>query len=117
MILNPNINQSLYWWNGMRSYTLPLLVLSFVFLLYQLLGERLKKNIFLGSILSFVFFFANGGLSETYVVLQFSLLVFLLFLKTVREKSIKRDADFFWLLAGIIGTLISLFIILYAPGN
>jgi len=44
LLLSPNIQQSLYWWNGMRSYGLPLILLTLYLVLLQIGAERLKTR-------------------------------------------------------------------------
>ncbi len=119
MLLNPNVPQSFYWWNGMRSYTLPLIVLIFGILVFQIFEKRIKTNIQIVIVasLSFAFFFANGGLSETYVVLQLAFLTFLLFLSFFFYGKRKITKESILLFAGLLGTLASLATILHSHGN
>jgi len=124
LLLSPNVPQSFYWWNGMRSYTLPIVVFTAYAFFFQLISKQgstvynrkmpeiwgvgartrahtpnfgppsrrrqedqkhlpsIRQSIVFG-IVAFFLLFASGGLSETFAVLQFVLLVFLLFLKFV----------------------------------
>ena len=131
MRLNPNIKQSFFWWNGMRSYLLPLIVLVFWGILLLIAKEKIEIK-FLAP-LSFGLFFLSGGLSETYLVIQFSLLVYLAFLRLLllfgdkkehsklkfktNPQDLLKDKVLVIFFAGIAGTLLSLAIILYAPSN
>ena len=117
MLLSPNIPQSFYWWNGMRSYTLPLMVLTFWTILFLLIRKKIKTNTHIAwaSLLSFSLFFLSGGLSETYLVLQLSLLFFLGFLKFLEK--IRFDKDIFILLAGILGSFAAMAMIFHSYAN
>ena len=119
LVLSPNLPQSLYWWNGMRSYALPLVLLTVYAFFFQLISKRIRttKQLIFWGIVSFFFLFANGGLSETYVVLQFVLLIFLLILKATSLPRKKVDPHFILLVAGLLGTILSLIFVIIAPGN
>ena len=122
MRLNPNIKQSFFWWNGMRSYLLPLIVLVFWGILLLIAKEKIEIKFL--ALLSFGLFFLSGGLSETYLVIQFSFLVYLVFLRLLllfgnkkKLQNLLKDKESVILFAGIAGTLFSFAIILYAPSN
>lgn len=118
LTLSPNIPQSVYWWNGMRSYTLPLVVLTAGGGIFYVLDKKVQTKLqILGStFFSFFFFFANGGLSETYLVLQILLFVFLLFYRFFCQKKHQLQ-DYFLLLAGLFGSLVSLAVVLHSYAN
>lgn len=119
-LLMPDIQQSFLWWNGMRSYTLPLILLTLFAVLFQLSIDRLKtrRMILLACLFSFLYLFANAGLSDTFAVTQFALLAILaawrIFLARKRDE---RDASLAILIAGIVGTMLALVVIIVAPGN
>lgn len=117
LLLMPNIQQSFYWWNGMRSYSLPLILLTLYAALFQFCIDRLNTNrtIILASLFSLAYLFLNAGLSDTFAVTQFSLLSFLAFWKIIIDK--KWDATLTILVAGILGTALALVVIIVAPGN
>jgi hypothetical protein len=119
MTLSPNIPESLYWWNGMRSYMLPLVVLTFGAFVFMLFEQRAKtkQSLVVGILFFFALAFANGGLSETYVVLQLVLFVFLIFIRFLSVRTIKADFVDAWLFSGVLGTLTSLAIVLHSYGN
>ncbi len=119
LLLSPNIQQSLYWWGGMRAYTLPLIVLTFGAYAFFLVSRRIetKKEIYIGTFLSFSFAFVLGGISEAFIVLQISLLLLLIFFKLIDFKKTKLDKDLILFLSAMLGTLLSLTIILSSPGN
>jgi hypothetical protein len=116
--LMPSVETSFYWWNGMRSYTLPLLLLTLFAVLYQLGIHRLKskRDIALGSAFSLGFFFVNAGLSDVYAVMQLGLLGAVAAFSLSRSRG--RDiAPFALLSAGFVGTVLALLMILLSPGN
>ena len=118
LLLSPLVLQSVYWWNAMRSYSLPLALLTLYAVLLQVGLDRLKtrNDVNIGAIVSFLFLFANGGLGETYVVFQVMLLAVLLFLEWLVHGS-WTSARFRWLLAGWLGSLAALTVVALAPGN
>jgi hypothetical protein len=119
MILSPNIPQSLYWWNGMRSYALPLIVLTLGGGILYLFARQAQTmlQIFGGVFFSFVFFFANGGLSETYLVLQILVLAFFIVMNSFVLRRDKTSPLSLFLYAGLLGTLLSLALVLHSHAN
>lgn len=119
LTLSPDIPQSFYWWNGMRSYTLPLIVITLYVILFQLWASQLdtKSKLIFSGVASFFLLFASAGLSETFAVLQFFFLIFLIGQKYLASSATKLDAKIVLLLAGLIGTIFSLIVIVSAPGN
>lgn len=119
LTLSPDLPQSLYWWNGMRSYALPIISLTLGFCVFQLwVGKLLARNLlFWGGVTSFVLVFISGGFSETFAVLQFILLLFLILLRLMSSSGRKNDATLLVLLSGLAGAATSLIVIISAPGN
>ncbi len=116
--LSPDIAQSYFWLNGMRSYSLPLVVMSVYAFLFQWIVPRLKsdKAIWWTCILAFSLTFANGGFSETMAVLQPVMLIFMTGLYWLANDR-KIDTTFKVLSAATLGALLSLIIVALAPGN
>jgi len=117
LALSPSIPQSLYWWNGMRAYSLPLMMLTLYAVLFQVGVERLKsaKQVMAGILASFLLAFAIGGFSETCAAFQVALLGYFLIVEWfVRGRD---SAPFRFLLAGWIGSIVALAIVVLAPGN
>ena len=108
IVLSPDIAQSYFWLNGMRSYSLPLVVMSIYALLFVWLVPRLKsdKAIWLTCILAFGLTFANGGFSETMAALQPMMLIFITGLHWLSNDR-KTDATFKVLAAATLGALLS----------
>jgi hypothetical protein len=115
LVVAPDIPQSYLWWNGMRSYSLPLIVLAGYVLLFHLIGERLKP--WQALLLWLALFFLSGGLSETFAVFQLCLLLFLLGLRLLRAAHRKMDVPMAALLGGLAGAALALLVIVTAPGN
>ncbi len=118
IVLSPDIAQSYFWLNGMRSYSLPLVIASIYVFLFQWIVPRLKsdKVVMWVCVLAFLLTFGNGGFSETYAVLQLMMLAFLTGLRLLSNDR-KLDATFKLLAAATLGALASVIVIALAPGN
>jgi hypothetical protein len=116
LLISPNLAQSLFWWNGARSYSSPMMFLTlFSFFLYYVINQH-KINLNLVYILSFVIFFLIAGMSEIYAIGQAGLLLFLIFLTIINKKGDSK-AQLGVLDSGLVGTFLSLLVIFIAPGN
>jgi len=114
--LTPNVGQSLYWGQGMRSLVPPL-ILAAIFI--SILGtvslrgaRRLGWFLGLGLLLTFI----AGGFSETYVAVQtiaLAMAVVIRFLKQDRN----RYTGSALLLAGLVGSVLAMIVVISAPGN
>ncbi len=113
----PSIETSFYWWNGMRSYTLPLLMLTLFAAVYQYVVGRLvsRPRVIAASLFSFAFLFVNAGLSDVYAVTQLGLLALLTILNFVSRE--KKQGAFAVSAAGVLGTVLALVVIVLSPGN
>ncbi len=118
IVLSPDIAQSYFWLNGMRSYSLPLVVMSIYAFLFVWLVPRLKSvgAIRLTCVIAFGMTFANGGFSETMAALQPVMLIFITGLQWLSNDR-KTDAAFKILAAATLGALLSMIIVALAPGN
>ena len=117
--LAPNIQQSFYWWNGMRSYALPLIALTVYLALFKLLPEQLaagRGKVAL-AFASFLLFFVSGGLGETSAVFQFCLLAFLIVLGLFPSFKFNWDTRLITLTSGLLGSIVALVVVITAPGN
>lgn len=117
LLLTPDITQSLFWWSGMRTYTLPLVVLTFYLLLFLLVRENgIRVHPAVGGALGFLLFFLSGGLNEVMAVAQTAFLGILLalhFLKYWQPSERMRTVLF----ASLAGSLASLVVVILSPGN
>jgi Family of unknown function (DUF6056) len=118
IVLSPDIAQSYFWLNGMRSYSLPLVVMSIYVLLFEWLVPRLKSDraIWLTCVIAFDLTFANGGFSETMAALQPMMLIFITGLHWLSNDR-KTDTTFKVLAAATLGALLSVIVVALAPGN
>ena len=117
--LTPDIIESLFWWGGVRSYLSPLILIVLYFAFYfRFLGSgRTAIQTNLGLVLSFGLALFMGGFSETFtpvLVVLFAGLMASAWLVSTSGR--KADASLF-LSAGFIGALLSLIVMISAPGN
>ena len=118
LLISPNVPQSLYWWTGMRSYTVPVILFTFYWFLFQWFVFKWKKgSLYLWSILSFCFIFLIGGLSETFTpVLTIFFIGWIAFVLLTKKPTL-HDRSFFFILGGMFGAITSLIVVVGAPGN
>lgn len=116
---SPFIQQSFFWVDGFRAYTLPVIVLTAYLIPYLLFFEKIdtKTKAIAATFTSLVLFFASGGLSETFAVFQFSLLAFWIAYYWLVERPAKVDNNLLLLIGGLIGAIIAIVVIVSAPGN
>ncbi len=115
LVLTTDISQSLFWWNGMRSYALPLVVISFYFLLFQIY-KRLKFSPLWAGLFGFILFFFSGGLGETFAVAQIAFIVFLIGLDLFKFTG-RPSNEMIVLYASLAGAVCALITVILAPGN
>lgn len=119
ILLAPQIYQSLFWRIGLITYTVPLVLLSFLIgiLIQGYLKVKGNKGAWIWLITAGFFAFLGGGLSETYLALQISLLVLgLLMLVIINNKEVLKIGSK-PIGSALIGSLLSLVVVLAAPGN
>jgi hypothetical protein len=116
LVLTPDIPQSLFWWNGMRSYALPLVVLSLFILLFQLYKWRPGINPALGYGLAFILFFLSGGMGETMAVAQTAFILFMIGLHFLKLLN-RPGAELIALYYSLAGAVCSLVVVILSPGN
>lgn len=119
LTLLPTVEQSFYWIDGFRAYTLPVIIISIYFMLYKMGIEKInsKTSTLWACLISFFLFFGSGGLSETFAVFQVCLLVFLTGYYWLLEKPKSLDKNIFILLASLLGSLIAMLVVATAHGN
>jgi hypothetical protein len=116
---SPFIQQSFFWVDGFRAYTLPVIVLTAYLIPYFLFFEKInsRSKAITAAFTSLFLFFASGGLSETFAVFQFALLVFWIAYYWLVERPAKIDNNLLLLIGGLIGSIIAIVVIVTAPGN
>jgi hypothetical protein len=119
LTLSPNVPQSLYWGQGMRSIVPPL-ILSTVWAAYVMLlcTPRLQgRGTKLGLTGSFLLALLIGGFNETFAALQLGGLVFVCVLSRAAPGWKSRQQMTGLLLAGVLGAAIAVVIVVLSPGN
>ncbi|MGE5375071.1 MAG: DUF6056 family protein [Bacteroidota bacterium] len=115
LVLTPDIPQSLYWWNGMRSYALPLVLFSLYLLLFQAY-KRFNIPPVLADVLGFLLFFVSGGLGETMAVAQAAFLICIIAFYLLKLPA-RPGSDLTVLYGSLAGALCSLIVVILSPGN
>jgi hypothetical protein len=119
ILLAPQIYQSLFWRIGLITYTIPLVLLSFLIGILVQGYLKLKENsrawywMAGAGLLAFL----GGGLSETYLALQISLLVLVYLLLVINNNKEILRLGSKPVGCALLGAIISLVIVLAAPGN
>ena len=116
--ITPDMAQSLYWGQGMRSVVPPLVfaaALAGLLMRYPDPGAPVKKiSIAAGGLIAFI----AAGFNETYAVLQICALVLLWIVFATDKKRAAGRKDIFYLIAaGLAGALIAALLIYLSPGN
>ena len=126
LIISPNVAQSLYWGQGMRS-VIPPLILGTAFVgLIQYHSEQLPKKSWFWFIIAGSLTFVAGGFSETYVVLQTSILAMITlfgFAFVLDSQNLALDVSIVirnllpLLVTGLLCSILSMVVVIVAPGN
>lgn len=117
--ISPNVQQTLYWWNGMRTYCPSLIVTTFQIGFLYWAGQNLKtrKAVLLGSIASFLIAVLNGGFNEP---LTGVLLLFFAGYTALKlwSRQLRFDEPLFSFLAiTVVGVALALLIMVLSPGT
>jgi hypothetical protein len=117
-LLAPDIRQSLYWGQGMRSVVPPLIMgtIQIILLKYMRARDWTRSQLWLWGILSFLWALVAGGFSETYASFQVAALLFSLLIMIMIEKFKFSNTSLF-LASGLLGAVSALIIVILAPGN
>lgn len=115
----PTIEQSFFWIDGFRAYTLPLIILSGYGLLYQRFNHIIKTRFhhFLTAIISFNCFLFSGGFSETFSAVQIVVIIFLILFYWLTENPFFTNKEFLFFFSGLLGGIAAMIIVITAPGN
>ena len=116
--LIPSPAQSLFWWGGLRSYLMPLVVFIFgLALFFQINYSGFAKNrvwfLLLGLILSFF----GAGFSETLTPVLVVFWTVLLVTKVWLSRNQIHDSALSYSAAYLLGSIIGLIVMVLAPGN
>jgi hypothetical protein len=117
-LMAPDIRQSLYWGQGMRSVVPPLIMgtIQVSLLNYMRSREWTTFQLWLWGALSFLWALVTGGFSETYASFQVAALLFSLLVILVLEKFKFSNTSLF-LASGLLGGVSALILVILAPGN
>jgi hypothetical protein len=117
----PNVVQSLFWQDSALNYVPPLILLTFyvgfISARLRVLNARAARTSALSLCGSALFMFIAGGFSEAYLVLQTSVLILALLAVWRYAPDGLKPALRALLLAGLVGALLALVVVVSAPGN
>ncbi len=119
LTLTANIEQSLYWSQGMRSVVPPLILGSgYVALLRWFQARpRLTRSRLVWSAIGLLLTYAAGGFSETYTVFQVAAFLLAIAVLLMCRRYASNKDIFFFLASGSLGALLALITVVVAPGN
>ena len=119
ILFAPQLYQSLFWRIGIITYTLPLIFLvllaGMVIRFATQIPQRSRK--ILGMVACGAMAFLAGGFSETYLVLQISTVLLAMLAVFLLAEGVSRRKWVSMLAAVLVGSLISLTVVLASPGN
>jgi Family of unknown function (DUF6056) len=119
LTLTPNVRESIYWGQGMRSVVPPLILGTgyvLAFLWYKNHTWSTRSSIF-WMISGLALSFGAGGFSETYTVFQLSAFLLALGFLIITKRSTSQKNIFLFILLGFLGAMVSLLTVIRAPGN
>jgi hypothetical protein len=116
--ISPTPQDTLYWWNGMRSYLPALIVATFHigFLYWARENLKTRKAILLGSLASFAIALVNAGGNEAFSVILVLFFTGLTALALLTKKLRFNDPFFYMLSAAMLGNVFGFLIVLGSPG-
>lgn len=116
--ISPAPQDTLYWWNGMRSYLPALIVATFHigFLYWARKNLKTRKAVLLGSLASFAIALVNAGGNEAFSVILVLFFTGLTALALLTGKIRFNDPFFYMLSAAVLGNIIGFLIVLGSPG-
>ena len=119
LAVSPRPQDTLYWWNGMRTYMPAILIVMFHagFLYWAVQHLKTRRAFLLGSLVSFFIALVNGGVNEPFsAVLILFFTGFTIFKLWARQLRL-RDPLFSFLGAAVLGGALALTIMLLSPGT
>ncbi len=120
LLLSPDVRQSLYWGQGMRSVIPPLILLTLYAAWFRWFQTRNENNKYLVPwlLVSFLFAVGMGGFSETFTSLQLVLFAGALpFEFIIRYRSERNMQKVYVLSSALAGTILAFVLMVIAPGN
>jgi hypothetical protein len=120
LLLAPDLYQSLFWRVGAITYTLPLATMGFLVgtVIEAYRRAAVGGNAWGWRVAAGLLAFFAGGLSETYLALQCSILGASLAFVLLHNADAARRRPAVWAVgAALVGSLVSLAVVLLSPGN
>jgi hypothetical protein len=117
--ISPAPQDTLYWWNGMRSYLPALIMATFHigFLYWARDHLKTRKAILLGSLASFAIALINAGGNEAFTVILVLFFTGFIALALLTGKLRFKDPFFYMLSAALLGNIFGFLIVLASPGT
>lgn len=118
-ILSPATLTAIVWWGGLRGYIPPLIIFPVYISIYLLFSrsDRSSKSNGIWYLASFAVVIFNGGFSEPFTPLQIIILFLALIGNLVIYRESWKSPRSYFLLAGILGGMLALVLMVIAPGN
>jgi hypothetical protein len=116
--ITPDLPQSLYWGQGMRSLILPLIPLFFQLVIIFSMDDHTKmRSQRVWWIVLAVLSFIAGGFGETYVVIQTVIFGLLVAIEVFKKPYGFRKRKLIPLSISLVFSLLSMVVTILAPGN
>jgi hypothetical protein len=116
--ITPDLPQSLYWGQGMRSLILPLIPLFLqLCILYDLNATTGSPKRTFSLILLGILSFLAGGFGETYVVIQTTLFGLYLLFVLIQKYFFHQKFSVYPLILALFFSLFAMVVTIVAPGN
>jgi hypothetical protein len=118
LLISPEPEQVLYWWNGMRTYVLALISFTFhIALLYWVAARGNDQRLLIpGSVSSFFLALFTGGFNESFTTVQFSFFTGITILAILIGRLRIKDSSAILLYTAIAGSAAALIIMMASPG-
>lgn len=119
LLVSPTTSASLIWWGGLRGYAPPLIIVPMYVGLYILFRDREHRTStpYVWYALSFGLLFVSGGFSEPFTPLQIIITSLILAVELYVNRNVLKTPKGKFLIAGIVGGVVALLIMVIAPGN
>jgi hypothetical protein len=119
LAISPRLQQSLFWWGGARGYLSPLILYTLYIALYFRYSSsswnRLATIAWI--MVSFSLVFIIGGFSETFTPVQLVLFAGAIAWIWLTGNRNMKDPTLHFLIVGFVGAILSLIVMVMAPGN
>lgn len=119
LVVSPAASASLIWWGGLRGYAPPLIIVPVYVGLYILFRDREHQisTPYIWYAVSFGLLCISGGFSEPFTPLQIIITSLMLAVELYINRNVLKTPKGKFLIAGILGGVVALLIMVIAPGN